>query len=104
MRPETEAALAENIAAARAPLRIVGGGTRDIGTPVAGELVETAGMSGITLYEPGALTLVAKAGTPLSEIEAAVAAENQRLAFEPMDHRGLLGTSGTSTIGGCVYG
>jgi glycolate oxidase FAD binding subunit len=102
MRPETEAALAENIAAARGPLRIVGGGTRDIGAPVAGELVETAGMSGITLYEPGALTLVAKAGTPLSEIEVAVAAENQRLAFEPMDHRGLLGTSGTSTIGGCV--
>jgi glycolate oxidase FAD binding subunit len=32
---------------------------------------------------------VARAGTPLAEIEAALAGEGQRLAFEPMDHRGL---------------
>ena len=57
-------------------------------------------MSGITLYEPGALTLVAKAGTPVAEIEETLAAQNQRLAFEPMDHRTLLGTEGTPTIGG----
>ena len=45
---------------------------------------------------------MAAAGTPLAEIEAALAAENQRLAFEPMDHRGLLGTQGEPTIGGVV--
>ena len=61
-----------------------------------------AGLSGIDLYEPGALTIVAKAGTPLAEVEAALAAENQRLPFEPMDMRGLLGTSGEPTIGGMV--
>jgi len=71
---------------------------------VVGETLSTSGLSGITLYEPGALTLVAQAGTPLAEIEAALDAENQRLAFEPMDHRTLLGTSGVPTIGGVVSG
>ncbi len=85
------------------PLRIVGGGTRaTIGNPVTGDALSTAALSEITLYEPGALTLVARAGTPLAEIEAALAKENQRLAFEPMDHRGLLGTEGEPTIGGVV--
>jgi glycolate oxidase FAD binding subunit len=59
-------------------------------------------MRGIELYEPGALTLVARAGTALEEVEAVLAREGQRLAFEPMDHRGLLGTAGTPTIGGVV--
>ncbi|MBR9844540.1 MAG: glycolate oxidase subunit GlcE [Rhodobacteraceae bacterium] len=102
MRPETEAALAENVKSAEGPLRIVGGGTRDIGAPVEGAVLSVAGLSGVTLYEPGALTVVAQAGTPLAEVEAALAAEGQRLAFEPMDHRGLLGTEGTPTIGGAV--
>ncbi len=104
MRPESEADLAEIIAAAKAPFHIRGGGTRGIGRPVAGEVLETGALSGITLYEPGALTLVAQAGTPLAEIEAALQAEGQRLAFEPMDHRGLLGTTGAPTLGGVVAG
>ncbi|WP_341368870.1 FAD-binding protein [Yoonia sp. BS5-3] len=101
MMPETEDALAQIISAADGPLQISGGGTRPIGQ-VAGAPLSTAKMRGITLYEPGALTLVAKAGTPVAEIEAALAKENQRLAFEPMDHRALLGTTGTPTIGGVV--
>ena len=100
LRPETEAELAKMVAAAEGPLRIQGGGTRPVGAPVEGAALTTAGLSGIELYEPGALTMVARAGTPLSEIEAALAEEGQRLAFEPMDHRGLLGTDGTPTIGG----
>ncbi len=100
--PASEGELAEIVRDATGPMRIVGGGTRDIGRPVMGESLSTAGLSGVTLYEPGALTLVAGAGTPLAEIEAVLAAENQRLAFEPMDHRGLLGTTGVSTIGGVV--
>lgn len=102
MTPTTEDELAEAIKSAKGPLRITGGGTRDIGNPVVGEALSTSAMSGISLYEPGALTLVAKAGTPLREIEAALDAENQRLAFEPMDHRTLLGTTGEPTIGGVV--
>ncbi|MBV2359590.1 FAD-binding protein [Thalassococcus sp. CAU 1522] len=104
MRPGTEAELAEMIAAAKGPLHIRGGGTRRIGKPVAGEVLESGGLSGITLYEPGALTVVAQAGTPLAELETALDAEGQRLPFEPMDHRGLLGTEGEPTIGGVVAG
>ncbi len=97
MRPETEEELAEAIRGAAGPLAVRGGGTRAIA--VAGEELSLAGMSGISLYEPGALTLVAGAGTPLAEVEAALAAEGQRLAFEPMDHRGLMGTAGAPTLG-----
>ena len=104
MRPESETELAEVIAGASAAFHIRGGGTRAIGVTTAAEVLETGGLSGISLYEPGALTLVAQAGTPLAEIEAALAAEGQRLAFEPMDHRGLLGTTGEPTIGGVVAG
>lgn len=104
MVPKTEQELAETVAAARGALRIIGGGTRPIGKPVTGEALGTSGLSGITLYEPGALTLVAQAGTPVAQIQSALDAENQRLAFEPADHRALLGTSGAPTIGGIVAG
>ena len=100
--PKSEAELSQAIAEAEGPLAISGGGTRSLGVPVAGETLCTAGLSGITLYEPGALTLVARAGTPLAEVESTLAGENQRLAFEPMDHRPLLGREGTPTIGGVV--
>ncbi|PWR03973.1 2-hydroxy-acid oxidase [Meridianimarinicoccus roseus] len=102
MRPMDEAALAAAVAQAEGPLRIIGGGTRPVGRPVAGQVLSTAGLSGIRLYEPGALTLVAGAGTPLAEVEAALAGEHQRLPFEPMDHRALLGTDGAPTLGGMV--
>ena len=101
MTVSTEAEVAEAIRGANGPLRITGGGTRGM-APDAGDALSVAGLTGIPLYEPGALTLVAKAGTPVAEVEAALAAEGQRLAFEPMDHRGLLDTTGTPTIGGVV--
>jgi glycolate oxidase FAD binding subunit len=102
MTPQTEAELAAIITAADGPLRIEGGGTRPVGGATNGARVSTSAMRGIELYEPGALTLVARAGTALEEVEAVLAREGQRLAFEPMDHRGLLGTAGTPTIGGVV--
>ena len=101
MTPKSEAELAQIIANATGPLHITGGGTRPIGQ-VTGDILSTRNMSGITLYEPGAMTLVAQAGTPIDEIETVLAAQNQRLAFEPMDHRALLHTTGTPTIGGVV--
>lgn len=98
--PDSEAALADVIKSASGPLRIEGGGTGGMYTE--GERLSVSGLSGITLYEPGALTVVANAGTPVSEISQALAAEGQRLAFEPPDFRGLLKTEGEPTIGGVI--
>lgn len=100
MSISTEEELAEAVRDAGGPLRIRGGGTRDVGRPVVGEVLDVSGLSGITLYEPDALTLVARAGTPLAEVEAALAAEGQRLAFEPADWRGLTAARGEPTLGG----
>ncbi len=98
LKPTNEADLAEMVASAQGPLLIRGGGTRGVSCP--GDVLDVSALRGVSLYEPGALTLVAQAGTPLAEVEAVLAEENQRLAFEPMDHRGLLGTDGEPTIGG----
>lgn len=101
MRPSSEAELAEAVAGASGPLLVRGGGTRTLGHAV-GEVLETGGLSGVELYEPGALTLVVRAGTPVAEVEQVLAGERQRLAFEVPDLRGLLGRDGVSTIGGVV--
>ena len=103
--PASEEELADTVRAAAAasrPLAIEGGATRGLGHPVAGDRLATAGLAGISLYEPGALTLVAGAGTPLAEVEAALAAEGQCLPFEPWDARALTGANGTPTVGGMV--
>lgn len=101
MRPSSEAELADAVAGATGPLLVRGGGTRTLGHAI-GEVLETGGISGVELYEPGALTLVVRAGTALAEVERVLAAERQRLAFEPPDLRAILGREGVSTIGGVV--
>lgn len=101
MTPATETELAEMIRASAGQIVIQGGGTRTLERRE-GQTINTSGLSGIQIYEPGALTLVARAGTRLSEVEAALSAEGQRFPFEVPDMRGLLGTSGESTIGGVV--
>lgn len=102
MGPASETELAEIIRGANGPLDLRGGGTRVPWRPVAGEVVTTAALSGVRLYEPGAMTLVVGAGTPVAEVEAVLAEKGQRLAFEPMDARGLMGTDGVPTIGGVM--
>jgi glycolate oxidase FAD binding subunit len=99
MRPRTEEELAEALAGASGPVVVRGGGTRTIGHAL-GEVLETGGLTGVELYEPGALTLVVRAGTPVADVEATLATERQRLAFEPPDLRRLMGRDGVSTIGG----
>ncbi len=102
---EQVAELIREAAAARRPLEIVGNGSkRTLGPPVrAAHCLSLSGLSGITLYEPEELVLRARAGTPLSEIEATLAACNQTLAFEPPDLAGLLGPAvSEQTIGGIV--
>ncbi len=100
MKPGSESELSELVASTNDPVRIVGGGTKPIGGPLDGLPVSTAGISGISSHDPGALTVIARAGTPLSELESVLAGSRQELPFEPMDYRGLLGTEGEPTIGG----
>jgi glycolate oxidase FAD binding subunit len=65
-------------------LRLRGGGTKDFyGQVLAGEVLDTRGHAGILEYEPTELVITARAGTPLKEIEAALAEKGQMLAFEP---------------------
>jgi glycolate oxidase FAD binding subunit len=94
------APLAEQVrraAAARTPLRIVGGDTKAFyGRRTENETLSLAGHRGILAYDPSELVVVARAGTPLAEIEAALAANGQRLAFEPPR------VGAASTIGGVV--
>ena len=104
MRVTSEEELAEVIRGATTPHWLQGGGTRGMGLGRGGTLLDLTGLSGITLYEPGALTLVARAGTALAEVDAVLAAEGQRLACEPGCWSGLLGTAGVGTIGGTIGG
>ena len=79
------------------PLRIRGGGSKDFyGERLEGELLETAPLAGITSYEPTELVVTALAGTPLVQLEAALAEQGQCLPFEP-PHFG-----GGATVGGMV--
>ena len=71
-------------AAAMQPLLICGGSTKSFyGERCVGERVETTGLAGIVAYAPNELVITARAGTPLAEIEHAMAEHDQSLAFEP---------------------
>ncbi|MEL6744499.1 MAG: FAD-binding protein [Pseudomonadota bacterium] len=86
------------------PFVIRGGASRPVGKPVEQphHVLSTAKLSGIVDYEPAEMVMIAKAGTPMAEIEAALAKGRQRMIFEPMDYRPLLGTKGAPTIGGAI--
>ncbi|WP_418135432.1 glycolate oxidase subunit GlcE [Oceanimonas smirnovii] len=92
--------LIEQVRQARADgtqLRIVGGGSKDfMGREAEGAPLSLAGHSGIISYQPIELVLTARAGTRLSDINAALAEHNQMLACEPP----LFG--GRATIGGTL--
>jgi glycolate oxidase FAD binding subunit len=84
-------------ASAQRPLRLRGGGTKDFyGGEPAGEVLDTRAHAGIVSYEPTELVITARCGTPLAELEAALAENRQMLAFEP-PHFGA-----AATLGGCV--
>jgi glycolate oxidase FAD binding subunit len=92
--------LIERIRAAhdsRTPLIIEGGGSKTFyGNPDEGEVLSTRKFTGVIDYQPKELVLTARAGTPLAEIEALLAEQNQMLAFEP-PHFG-----GPATLGGSI--
>jgi glycolate oxidase FAD binding subunit len=72
---------------------------RPLQTP---HLLDLSRLSGIRDYAPNELVLTAGAGTPLAEIERALADAGQMLAFEPPDWRGLFGGKGEPTLGGVL--
>lgn len=83
--------------AARTPLRLRGGGTKDFyGEAAGGEVLDLTGLQGIVDYEPTELVVTVRCGTRLAELEKALADNNQMLGFEP-PHFGA-----DATVGGCV--
>ena len=82
--------------AERRQLRIRGGGSKDFyGLALIGDVLDTRAYSGVVDYEPTELVITARAGTPLDEVENALAAGGQMLAFEPPHF-------GEATLGGCI--
>lgn len=80
-------ALLEQVKQARenaTPLRIQGGNTKVfLGREVAGEILDTRAHRGIVSYDPTELVISVRAGTPLSELFAALDAAGQMLPCEP---------------------
>jgi glycolate oxidase FAD binding subunit len=101
--PPAVARLVERMRAARArsaPLQIVGGGTKTFyGETPYGEPLSLRDLAGITSYEPSELVVTVRAGTPLAELESALAAKGQCLPFEP-PHFAAGGTVGGMVAAG----
>lgn len=71
-------------AAEKIPLAIAGGNSKAFyGRSIQAKTLDVTGHRGIVDYEPTELVITARAGTPLSEIEAALAENGQMLGFEP---------------------
>jgi glycolate oxidase FAD binding subunit len=70
---------------AKTPLNICGAGTKSFLGRIApqDETLDVTGHSGIIEYDPAELVLVARAGTTLKEVNAALADNHQMLGFEP---------------------
>lgn len=85
------------------PLFVMGGGSKSFYgnyrpvTPQDGHcLLDMTPYRGIVNYHPSELVVTVRAGTPLADLEAELAAHGQMLAFEP-PHFGP-----AATVGGCV--
>lgn len=99
--PSSTAAVQERVRAAAGrgrSIRIVGGGCwLDANRPVrADTTLVMRSLAGIVEYEPGDLTLTARAGTTLDEIARATTAHGQWLALDPP------GDPGRTTIGATI--
>lgn len=81
----------------RAPIAIQGSSSKTfIGRAVEGTPLKVGALNGIATYEPTELVLTARAGTPLADLETALAKAAQMLPFEPP----RFGNGGT--LGGAV--
>src|SRR6218665_1191365 len=98
------ATMVEQVRAAvadRTPLRIRGGGSKDFhGLALHGQLLDTPLLRGIVGCGRGELVVTGGAGTPLAELEAALAEQGQCLPFEPPHF--ARGATDSATVGGMV--
>jgi glycolate oxidase FAD binding subunit len=79
------------------PLQIIGNGSKSFyGRSAAGDPLQVKEHTGIIDYQPDELTITARAGTPLSEINDLITDHGQMLPFEPPTF------SGSATLGGCI--
>jgi len=79
------------------PLNITGSGSKSfLGNPTDGQTINVCPHRGIVHYDPRELVITARSGTPLGEIEAALAEAGQMLAFEPPHF------SDSATLGGTL--
>ncbi len=92
--------LVERVRAAQSAgtaLAITGQGSKSFyGGPVQGEPLDMRTLAGISSYEPTELVVTARAGTPIADLEAALAEKGQCLPFEPPRF------GGGGTVGGMV--
>jgi glycolate oxidase FAD binding subunit len=81
------------------PLRIQGANSKAfLGREVAGEVIDTRLHSGIVTYDPTELVITARAGTPLSVLNAALEDAGQMLPCEPPSYS----DGGDGSVGGMV--
>ena len=96
LQQRVQQALAE-----REPLSIHGAGSKAFyGREASGRPIEVSAHRGIISYEPTELVVTARAGTPLVELDAALAGHGQMLPFEPPRFGDATAIGGT--IGGTV--
>ena len=83
--------------ASKTALSIRGGNTKAwYGHRSIGTVLDVRSHAGVVEYEPSELVIVARAGTPLREVETLLAGQRQMLAFEP-PHFATPGGSTTSS-------
>ena len=84
--------------ASRTTLRICGHGSKAglLGQRLGDTLLDVSRHSGIERYRPEELVMTVRAGTPLAEVNAALAEQHQCLAADPPEY------GGRGTIGGAV--
>ena len=82
--------------------RVGGGSKRALGRPRRRRPARPSAARGHGELRAGGARAYGARGTPLAEIEAALRAHGQRLAFEPPDFGALLGVEAPQTLGGVL--
>ena len=105
--PHTESEIADAVKTAFAsetPLEVIGGGSkRGYGHDIAADQLGLQRFAGIMSYEPEEMIITVRCGTALEEIEIALRAHHQCLAFEPANWSAIWNQDRkTATIGGTV--